>query len=174
MTSCGNLLTMTDDEKRAKRNAYMREYYRKNREKIIERTSEYHRKRKAENPELVRELARKKSAEWREKNPEREAENRRRGRIAARKRAMDYVNAIKAETPCADCGQFFPPVCMDFDHVNGDKEHNIGNLVGQNRSLATIQREIDKCELVCANCHRLRTYSRIVQLKGATQHDDND
>ena len=60
-----------------------------------------------------------------------------------------------------DCGGSFPPVCMDFDHVRGEKLFNIGSEarggVGWERILA----EVAKCELVCANCHRIRTYNRM-------------
>ena len=47
---------------------------------------------------------------------------------------------------------------MDFDHVKGNKDRAISVMVGQKVSKDRILREIEKCELVCANCHRLRTY----------------
>ena len=61
--------------------------------------------------------------------------------------------------PCADCGQKFPPEVMDFDHVRGLKEGDISRLVytaGEER----VRAELEKCEVVCANCHRLRTAAR--------------
>lgn len=151
-----------------------REYYRKNREKILEYQREYQRKRKEEDPDTVLDQQRKSSAAWRKRNPEKAKEIAKRGRDAARARAVEYVHGIKASTPCADCGNIYPPECMDFDHINDDKEHDVGRLVSQNRGLDLIKAEIAKCELVCSNCHRVRTRSRIVKLKGATQHDDND
>ncbi len=71
-----------------------------------------------------------------------------------------YVNDLKASTPCADCGQFFDPICMDFDHVRGEKRKELSAIVKAGLSLKTVQEEIDKCEIVCACCHRLRTASR--------------
>lgn len=60
--------------------------------------------------------------------------------------------------PCADCGEKFPPECMDFDHVRGEKLFNVGQ--GAGRLWSDILDEIAKCELVCANCHRVRTRQR--------------
>ena len=73
--------------------------------------------------------------------------------------AKDFVNLIKTK-PCTDCGQSWPPVAMDFDHINGDKVKSISRLVGSGYKLDLIKIEIEKCELVCACCHRLRTAAR--------------
>ena len=51
--------------------------------------------------------------------------------------------------------------CMDFDHHKGDKKaHNIGSMFAHHYSRELIQTELDKCDLVCANCHRIRTRDR--------------
>lgn len=63
------------------------------------------------------------------------------------------------DRPCADCGGRFPAVCMDFDHRDpAGKTAGIAALVGGKYSMATILAEIEKCDLVCANCHRIRTH----------------
>jgi hypothetical protein len=73
----------------------------------------------------------------------------------------DWINSLKEGRPCADCGGLFPPVCMDFDHLDAStKVMNIALMTRSVMSREAIQAEIDKCELVCANCHRLRTQSR--------------
>ena len=61
--------------------------------------------------------------------------------------------------PCMDCGVQYLPCQMDFDHVRGKKVDNISDLVkkGNETKLLT---ELEKCELVCSNCHRLRTWVR--------------
>lgn len=70
----------------------------------------------------------------------------------------DWLNAVKA-VPCADCGNSYPPECMDFDHKDPlTKAFHIGNALS--KRLSTIIAEIEKCEVVCANCHRIRTYRR--------------
>jgi hypothetical protein len=51
---------------------------------------------------------------------------------------------------------------MDFDHRGEvEKTGNIGSLVSQAYfTIERLKKEIDKCDLVCANCHRIRTYNR--------------
>ncbi len=71
----------------------------------------------------------------------------------------EWVNHFKEDLPCGDCGRYLPPYVMDFDHRSGEtKIGNISRLIGDGRSLTVIQTEIDKCDLVCANCHRIRTH----------------
>lgn len=74
-----------------------------------------------------------------------------------RKRA-DAIRAAKAK-PCADCGGTYPPECMDFDHMPGEEKlFHVSH--GHKMSAAKVDAEIAKCEVVCANCHRIRTASR--------------
>lgn len=70
-----------------------------------------------------------------------------------------WINRLKAN-PCLDCGQTLAPEAMDFDHVRGAKVDGISQMWSwsQDKVLA----EIAKCELVCANCHRIRTQTRDV------------
>ena len=73
--------------------------------------------------------------------------------------AKAFVYAIK-QYPCLDCEQVFDPVCMEFDHTGTDKKFSIGKAMSQAMSLRLLTQEIMKCDLVCANCHRLRTKKR--------------
>lgn len=73
--------------------------------------------------------------------------------------ARAHVNAIK-NNPCLDCGHTFPTVCMQFDHTSDDKTNNVSTMVMLGYSIARIDIEIAKCELVCANCHAIRTDRR--------------
>lgn len=66
----------------------------------------------------------------------------------------------RKSNPCADCGGRFDPVAMDFDHVRGRKVLNISALSRQQWSMEKLLEELEKCELVCANCHRVRTAKR--------------
>lgn len=57
---------------------------------------------------------------------------------------------------CVDCGGVFPRVCMGFDHRDPDsKLFSIGLAMG--KPLEELKIEVDKCDLVCANCHAIRT-----------------
>lgn len=62
--------------------------------------------------------------------------------------------------PCMDCGGSFPSECMDFDHVRGKKAGNLSTMAGQAISSERLEAEIAKCDVVCANCHRVRTAAR--------------
>lgn len=57
-----------------------------------------------------------------------------------------------------DCGVDDPDV-LEFDHV-GEKNANVSWLVYQGASARRVQSEIDRCEIVCVNCHRCRTAKR--------------
>ena len=78
---------------------------------------------------------------------------------ALRKRRKIFVDEIKSR-PCMDCGGSFPSVCMDFDHREGhEKLLTISYMVNRgNVSLSRLIKEIEKCDVVCANCHRIRTH----------------
>ena len=61
---------------------------------------------------------------------------------------------------CADCEQVFPEVCYDFHHKDPSKKDDaVAKMIGNNRKLETILNEASKCELLCANCHRLRHFT---------------
>ena len=64
--------------------------------------------------------------------------------------------------PCSDCGRRYPPFVMDFDHVDPETKRFTIGRDGWNRiaTLVEIRREIAKCDVVCANCHRIRTHTR--------------
>ena len=66
------------------------------------------------------------------------------------------ISMLKMEQGCSDCGYDVDPVALDFDHL-GDKKHAVAHMVTNRRSMEAILAEIDKCEVVCANCHRIRT-----------------
>jgi hypothetical protein len=67
---------------------------------------------------------------------------------------------MKRGEPCADCGQVFHPAAMHWDHTGTDKLINISRAVNNGWSRERILLELAKCELVCANCHSVRTYTR--------------
>lgn len=55
---------------------------------------------------------------------------------------------------CQKCGEVFPLAVYDFHHHSGEKEANPSEIIG-NGSLESIAKEISKCTLLCANCHRI-------------------
>jgi len=81
------------------------------------------------------------------------AQSKKKVRLEQTTRLLDYFK----EHPCTDCGQT-DPVVLEFDHLR-DKSFAIGTALtryGWDKIVA----EIEKCEVVCANCHRRRTACR--------------
>lgn len=72
-----------------------------------------------------------------------------------------FVRDLKSKTPCVDCHLVFPHYVMDFDHLEGFvKINDIAVLMKTPHSLDLLKKEIEKCEIVCSNCHRARTWKR--------------
>ena len=71
-----------------------------------------------------------------------------------------FLNQYKEESGCSDCGSYLPHYVMDFDHVRGEKKFNMSKFC---TSLPRLVDELNKCEVVCANCHRIRTHGRLVK-----------
>ena len=70
---------------------------------------------------------------------------------------MKWLTEYKTGKPCADCGQVFDPICMDFHHEDPSlKKDQVRMLLRDGYSMESVQAEIDKCVLICSNCHRLR------------------
>lgn len=95
-------------------------------------------------------------AEWYERN---KTEHKKKVRVrCTRVRRENRLLLYKyySTHPCVDCGESRPE-CLDLDHVRGKKNKNVSRLVGQADSWETILKEIEKCEVRCANCHRVKT-----------------
>lgn len=71
----------------------------------------------------------------------------------------EFINRYKKiHGKCVDCGITDWRV-LEFDHVRGEKKDNIGNM--KTSSINNIKEEIRKCEVRCANCHRIKTMERL-------------
>ncbi len=70
-----------------------------------------------------------------------------------------HLAEIKEKSGCVDCGRDFPYYVLDFDHVQGNKTYSLSYMCRWH-TLEEINEEMQKCEIVCANCHRERTYRR--------------
>jgi len=91
-------------------------------------------------------------------------------RLEQKKRAhrgfRSWYIALKAGKPCTDCGGYFHHAAMVWDHLPGhDKLGDLGRLVASHSKTRVLE-EISKCELVCANCHAVRTHNK---LRGVAQ-----
>lgn len=72
-----------------------------------------------------------------------------------RKEFREWIIEIKRESGCSRCPES-DPVCLDFHHLDPDKkEATLSHIVGRGSwSKEHVQREIEKCIILCANCHR--------------------
>jgi hypothetical protein len=70
-----------------------------------------------------------------------------------------YIN-LKAGRPCTDCGLEFHPAAMQWDHLPGHNKKADLAFLARRGSRERVLEEIAKCELVCANCHAVRSYRR--------------
>jgi hypothetical protein len=70
------------------------------------------------------------------------------------------------ERPCADCARAFPWFVMEFDHREPSAKAATVTRTAGRVSMARLLEEVAKCDIVCANCHRERTYRRRVANAG--------
>ena len=75
-----------------------------------------------------------------------------------RRRRRDVVEEFKLVAGCFDCGYTKHAVALEFDHVGGNKKAAVAKLLLY--GWRVILKEIDKCDVVCVNCHRIRTATR--------------
>lgn len=75
-----------------------------------------------------------------------------------RRRIRELIKKSKS-VPCTDCEESYPYFVMDFDHVRGVKSFTISKSFKRgSRTYDEVVAEISKTDVVCANCHRIRTY----------------
>lgn len=84
-------------------------------------------------------------------------------KVRARKRRVDlreWIQQLKS-VPCMDCQQTYPWYVMDFDHRGEDEKlGDISRMISNGVAEEMLKTEIAKCDVVCANCHRARTWRR--------------
>ena len=95
-------------------------------------------------------------------------ENQRLRQESNRLPARIYIKAYFETHPCVDCGNDDWRV-LEFDHVRGEKWRNISSIMTE--PLDRIIQEIEKCDSVCANCHKIRTYTRAGSWKSGAKGD---
>jgi hypothetical protein len=91
----------------------------------------------------------------------------------ARAKIGRFIAGLKDNQHCSDCGIAYRHWQLDFDHL-GDKEFTIGQFRSHTTDLVKIKREIEKCEIVCSNCHRDRTYRRWAEKDGIVDNSTTE
>lgn len=76
-------------------------------------------------------------------------------------KTRDWANGIKEISGCVRCGES-DIACLDFHHTGDEKkDFTISKVIGLGYSIDSIKKEIDKCIILCANCHRKLHYHKI-------------
>jgi hypothetical protein len=110
---------------------------------------------RAKNAAYMREWNRRK----RESDPEWVARDRARNARGKAKRTAE-IDEIKLAAGCVDCGYRAHAVALDFDHRPGEVKL-FSVAWGKAHAWANVLAEMAKCDVVCANCHRIRTLARL-------------
>jgi hypothetical protein len=76
---------------------------------------------------------------------------------AAKKRARDCWREFKATLACEKCGQNHPAT-LDFHHIVRHESNRKVHMLLRNWNLKAAKEEIKKCQVLCANCHRIHHY----------------
>jgi len=76
-----------------------------------------------------------------------------------------YINQYKEANPCK-CGEC-TPCCLDFHHKDNDRNGDltISQIVNIGWSLKRIKKELEKCIVLCANCHRKLHFKLLMENK---------
>jgi len=107
------------------------------------------RERYANDPELRAQI-RARTLRWEKRNPEKVLEIHRKHRKSRRA----WLDAQKEGHSCVRCGES-DPACLDFHHRDPKQKLLTLAAVGtRGWAIAKMQAEIEKCDLICANCHR--------------------
>ncbi len=73
---------------------------------------------------------------------------------------LEELHLYKEKKGCADCRQHFPHYVLEFDHMPGFVKIDVVYRVLRNYGEEMAWKEVAKCEVVCSNCHKIRTYER--------------
>lgn len=73
-----------------------------------------------------------------------------------RKIVQNNLKELKQTKKCEICNES-DPSCLDFDHIDPkNKKMNISKMISSRRSWKNILKEIEKCQVLCVNCHRMK------------------
>ena len=89
------------------------------------------------------------------KNAVRHKENVVKNNTQYRASVIEFLREYYQTHPCVICGED-DILVLEFDHL-GDKFLSVGEMVGRKFSVSKIKEEIEKCQVLCANCHRRKT-----------------
>jgi hypothetical protein len=120
-----------------------KEYYQENKDKIKQYQKEYRKNNK------------EKIKKWRQKTKTQRKEYKKN----YYQLKANFVLEYKKDKKCINCGYKEHPEILQFHHTKGDKSFSVGSGIG-NKKNETIKKEMDKCILLCPNCHFLLHFKK--------------
>jgi hypothetical protein len=133
------------EENREKLCEGSREYYREHKEEILPRMKEYHKKYYEENREMLLEKNRQHVKQHREKYTQYQRQK--------RLDRSEWLWELKCGLICVKCGEDHP-ACFDFHHIDPKMKDGLISKMIKRASMERVISEIEKCDVLCANCHR--------------------
>lgn len=79
---------------------------------------------------------------------------------STKEKRYELIRQLKEQTPCMDCGIQYPYFVMEYDHRDPLTKVGDVNRLLRIASMEAVYQEIEKCDLVCANCHKFRSHER--------------
>lgn len=104
---------------------------------------------------VCRECSRQKSRSYYNSNRKAHKEKTYKRSLFQRQKNREFIYEFLQKNPCANCGEA-DPVVLEFNHLR-NKSNNVAYMLSEGYSIPTIKKEIEKCEVLCANCHRRKT-----------------
>ena len=96
--------------------------------------------------------------DWYDRNKDTEREKAKIRQAQRRKEFKEWYINYKSNLKCSKCG-FSHPAALDFHHIDPtQKEFTLG-ASGKDVSKEKFLKEVDKCIVLCANCHRIHHYN---------------
>lgn len=114
---------------------YRKKYYTKYKKKILEKSKQWIKAKLETDPEYARRVKRA-------------------SKIRARQRNRNIIQNIKKQGECVHC-KCKDWICLEFDHIDSNtKKYTISRMIFDAMSEKTLRKELDKCQLLCGNCHQ--------------------
>jgi len=157
-----------NDSQRERKREYNKKWHQLNKEKNKEKKAEYDKKYKEKNKEKIskyRELNKEKTSEYNKKYRELNREKRREYEREYRVENKEHMREQRKEKR-AHCIEYLGGKCvkcgtthnLQFDHIKRDtKKYTIAGRVRRNFTI--LKEELDKCQLLCVDCHKIKTKS---------------
>lgn len=109
---------------------------------------------------LCKECSKQYLKDWYVKNKKKHISYVSKDRKKKKQENSDYILSYLKSKECIDCGYSKSIIPLEFDHVRGTKIKEVSVMISDGYPIKIILEEIEKCDIVCSNCHRIRTETR--------------